>query len=279
MSTHYDIVEQAILYLTRNAKQQPNLDEVAEHVGLSPFHFQRIFHEWAGVSPKKFLQFLNIEQAKNLLRQNRSLLDTSLEVGLSGPSRLHDLFITIEGMTPGEFKNGAKDLQIIYSFAQTVFGNIIIASTEIGICYLAFCNNEKETIGNLKHIFPHSSITQFKDPKHVQILEIFQNNQRHISEIKLHLKGTAFQLKVWQALLQIPEGSITTYADIARFIHQPKSSRAVGNAIGSNPIAYLIPCHRVIRSTGIIGNYHWGKARKQAMLGWEAAKNDSIKMI
>lgn len=274
--TNYERVEQAIIYLAENFKDQPSLDVIANHVGVSPFHFQRIFQEWAGVSPKKFLQYISIEQAKEQLSQNRSLLETSLAVGLSGTSRLHDLFITIEGMTPGGFKGGADNLNINYSFAETRFGKVIIASTEIGICYLAFCNDNQAGLNNLQLLFPNATKTHFTDSQHRHVLAFFRN-KKDLSATKLHLKGTPFQLKVWAALLQVPTGYVSTYRDIAQQLNLPKSSRAVGNAVGSNPVAYIIPCHRVIRSTGIIGGYRWGSARKQAILGWEAVHNRSHK--
>lgn len=269
--THYETIEQAITYINSNYKFQPSLEEIAEHVGLSPFYFQKTFQEWAGVTPKKFIQCLTAERAKELLLKNQSLLDTSMEIGLSGPSRLHDLFITTEGMTPGEYKNGAKDLTIHYSFADTRFGQALIASTTKGVCYLAFVT-EPEGIQDLTLRFPKARFKQANDYFQKQALEALEQN-KNISDIKLHLKGTPFQLKVWQALLHLPTGTVGTYEHVARAIGQPTSARAVGNAVGANPVAYIIPCHRVIRATGIIGNYRWGKSRKQAMLGWEASRD------
>lgn len=251
---------------------QPSLEMVASHVGLSPFHFQRLFRDWAGVSPKKFLQYMSLEHAKTLLRQNHSVLDASFGVGLSGSSRLHDLFMNIEGMTPGDYKNGGENLTINYSFSDTLFGKIILASTEKGICYLAFCNTEVAGLAYLKEVFPKSRLTGKPDDLQHAVLKAFGDEKHDLSDIKLHIKGTPFQLKVWHALLQVPFGSLVTYADIARSIDRPKATRAVGTAIGRNPIAYIIPCHRVIQSTGIIGGYRWGRTRKQALLGWESAQ-------
>ncbi len=270
--TDFERIEKAILYLKENFKDQPDLDKVAGEVYLSPFHFQRLFKEWAGVSPKKFLQFLSIEYAKGLLKQNLSLSDTSFETGLSGTSRLHDLFINIEGMTPGEFKNGGEELNINYSFAESPFGDIIIASTHKGICHLAFVNDENEGIKSLQHIFPNAGIAQKTDLVQQDALHFFTGDWSDLKKVKLHLKGTPFQLKVWQTLLQIPFGNLSTYTTIAGRIQNPKASRAVGTAIGNNPVAFLIPCHRVIKNTGIIGDYHWGSVRKTAILGWEAAR-------
>jgi AraC family transcriptional regulator, regulatory protein of adaptative response / methylated-DNA-[protein]-cysteine methyltransferase len=270
--TDYDKIEKAIAYLKENFKEQPDLNEIAKQVHLSSFHFQRIFKEWAGVSPKKFLQFLSIEYAKGLLKQNLTLSDVSFETGLSGTSRLHDLFIGIEGMTPGEFKSGGESLQINYSFAETLFGDIIIASTEKGICYLSFVNEEQMGIKILQNYFPNAGFVQKTDLMQQDALHFFKGDWTDLRKVKLHLKGTPFQIKVWQSLLQIPLGNISTYASIAENINNPGSSRAVGTAIGNNPVAYLIPCHRVIKSSGLTGEYHWGSNRKTAILGWEAAK-------
>lgn len=270
--TEYQKIENAILYIKENFQRQPSLDEVAAHVYVSPFHFQKMFKDWAGVSPKKFLQYISIEHAKSLLKKDMPLSDVSFETGLSGTGRLHDLFINIEGMTPGEFKNGGENLTIHYSNAETQFGDIIIASTEKGICYLSFADDDLKTVDALKQNFPNASFIQKTDMMQQHALQIFKGDWNDLSMIKLHLKGTAFQLKVWQALLHIPAGDVSTYSNIAATIDQPNASRAVGTAIGNNPVAFLIPCHRVIRATGVTGDYHWGSARKTAILGWEAAK-------
>lgn len=270
--TDYERIAKAIEYINTNFKEQPNLDEIAKEVYLSPFHFQRVFKEWAGVSPKKFLQFLSVEYAKSLLNRDLSLLDVSYETGLSSTSRLHDLFISIEGMTPGVFKNGGKDLQINYSFAETIFGNIIIASTDKGICHLNFLDEKNNAIENLVKQFPQARFTQNTDLMQQDALQFFSNDWSDLKKIKLHLKGTGFQLKVWQSLLKIPFGSVSTYSTIAENIENSSAIRAVGTAIGNNPVAYLIPCHRVIRSTGLIGEYHWGATRKNAIFGWEASQ-------
>jgi AraC family transcriptional regulator, regulatory protein of adaptative response / methylated-DNA-[protein]-cysteine methyltransferase len=271
----YEKIEKAIEYLRTNFKEQPDLDEVARQVYLSPFHFQRLFKEWAGVSPKKFLQFITAEYAKGLLKKSLSLADASFETGLSGTGRLHDLFINLEGMTPGEFKNGGESLHINYSFAETPFGDVIIASTQKGICHISFVNEENEGIKNLYSFFPNAHFSQKVDRVQQDALHFFTSDWTDLQKIKLHLKATPFQVKVWHALLQIPFGDVTTYGFIAENIKSPGSSRAVGTAIGSNPVAFLIPCHRVIRSTGIIGEYRWGSCRKSAILGWEAAKISS----
>lgn len=272
---HYDRIAEAITYIRSNFKAQPNLDEVAEKINLSPFHFQRLFKDWAGVSPKKFLQYTSIAYAKRILKgYNITIAEAADEAGLSGTSRLHDLFVKIEGMTPGEFKNGCQNLAINFSFATTQFGKILVASTSKGICHMAFVEEKAEALLKLRSSFPHAQLIEQRDTIQEQALYIFTNNRSDLSQIKLHLKGTAFQLKVWSALLNIPPGKLSTYGQVAQRIQRPKASRAVGTAIGKNPIAFLIPCHRVIQSTGEFGNYMWGAERKTMIIGWEAAKND-----
>ncbi len=270
--TDYERIEKAIVYLQENFKEQPALEEVAKQVYLSLFHFQRMFTEWAGVSPKKFLQYISIEHAKQLLLGNQALADVSFETGLSGTGRLHDLFISIEGMTPGEYKNGGQQLSINYSFAETPFGNIIVAFTAKGICHLAFADDEQKALQELNTRFSNAIFKQVVDTIQQNALFIFTQDWKNLSAVKLHLKGTAFQLKVWEALLKIPMGGLSTYSAIATSVGNENASRAVGSAIGENPVAFLIPCHRVIRSTGVFGQYHWGSSRKTAMIGWESAK-------
>jgi AraC family transcriptional regulator of adaptative response/methylated-DNA-[protein]-cysteine methyltransferase len=271
--TNFNRIEEAIGYIQTNFKAQPGLDEVAEKIHLSPFHFQRLFTEWAGVSPKKFLQYITVEYAKTILKDRQAtLFDAAYDTGLSGTSRLHDLFIKIEGMTPGEFKNGGENLSINYSYAESPFGNILVASTAKGICYMAFADSEQEALAALQTRFPNAHYKQMVDLIQQNALYIFTHDWSELNQIKLHLKGTDFQLKVWETLLKIPMGKLSTYGNIAEQIHSPKASRAVGSAIGDNPVAFLIPCHRVIQSTGIFGGYHWGGTRKVAMIGWEAVK-------
>lgn len=270
---NYRRVAMAIDYIKENFKIQPTLDQIAEHVHLSPFHFQRLFTDWAGTSPKKFLQYISVAHAKEMLKENQStLFETAYETGLSGTSRLHDLFVNIEGMTPAEYKNGGKNLNIKYSFAESPFGNLIVASTSKGICYMAFEDTEAEALVHLTEKFPNASFSKKLDLIQQNALFIFQNDWTKLSEIKLHLKGTDFQLKVWETLIKIPLGQLSTYGAIASKIDHPNASRAVGTAIGSNPVAFLIPCHRVIQSTGLFGGYMWGNTRKTAIIGWEGAK-------
>ncbi|TMI86275.1 MAG: methylated-DNA--[protein]-cysteine S-methyltransferase [Bacteroidetes bacterium] len=274
--TNFDRIEEAIGYITTHFKTQPGLDEVAEKIHVSPYHFQRLFTDWAGVSPKKFLQYISVEHAKNILKDRRSsLFDAAFETGLSGTGRLHDLFINIEGMTPGEYKNGGENLSINYSYAESPFGNILVASTSKGICHMAFADDEQQALAALHKIFPNAQYKQMVDLIQQNALYIFTKDWENLDKIKLHLKGTAFQLKVWETLLKIPMGRLLTYGNIAEALHTPKASQAVGSAVGNNPVAFLIPCHRVIQSTGVIGQYHWGSNRKTAMIGWEAAKVDA----
>ena len=272
----YQRIEKAIHFIRENFQDQPDLDEIARQIHLSPFHFQRLFKVWAGVSPKKFLQFTSIEYAKQLLQQQKTLATVSFETGLSGTSRLHDLFIQIEGMTPGEYQQGGKNLHLYYSHAETLFGNILIASTEKGICHISFVQ-EASDLKDLTSRFPAAILEQKTDLHQQEALKMFRDDWNDLDKIKLHLKGTPFQIKVWNALLQIPMGSLKSYLGIANEIGDPKASRAVGTAIGQNPIAYIIPCHRVITSSGNLGGYHWGIDRKSAIIGWEAAK-ESIRV-
>lgn len=270
---NYNRIAEAIEYIRCNFQSQPDLDEVAAKVHLSPFHFQRLFKDWAGVSPKKFLQYTSVSYAKNMLRQQKAtVFDAAYDTGLSGTGRLHDLFVKIEGMTPGEFKNGGENLSVNYSYAETPFGNIIVASTHRGICYMAFAEEETAAFQLLLAQFPRATFRQITDIIQQHALYIFTQDWKKLDQIKLHVKGTDFQLKVWETLLQIPEGQLTTYGTIAEKIQKPQASRAVGTAIGSNPVAFLIPCHRVIQSTGTLGGYMWGIDRKTAIIGWEAAK-------
>ncbi|TGK07747.1 methylated-DNA--[protein]-cysteine S-methyltransferase [Leptospira semungkisensis] len=271
--TDFNRIEKAISFIRKNFKSQPSLDKVANELHLSPHHFQRMFTEWAGVSPKKFLQYTTVEYAKKILKENKfSLLDTAFESGLSGTSRLHDLFMNIEGMTPGEYKNGGTSLSINYSFAETPFGRLLVASTTKGICYISFSENDTKSFKDLQTIFPNANYTQTVDMIQQNALFIFTHDWKKLNKIKLHLKGTDFQIKVWETLLKIPMGKLSTYGEIAKRLDRPNASRAVGTAIGSNPVAFLIPCHRVIQSSGEFGEYHWGSSRKVAMIGWEASR-------
>jgi len=271
----FERIRKAIGYIVENGKEHIDLEQIASAVNLSPFHFQRMFTEWAGVSPKKFQQYISLQNAKRILKENQStLFDTAYEVGLSGTGRLHDLFVTIEGMTPAEYRNGGESLNINYSNAESPFGKILIASTTKGICYMAFADDEDAALSDLRKLFPKANYNQYTDKIQQNALFVFTQDWKDLNKVKLHLKGTDFQLKVWETLLKVPEKHLTTYGQIANRIGTPKASRAVGSAVGNNPVAYLIPCHRVILSTGIIGQYHWGSDRKAAILGWENSQTE-----
>lgn len=271
LAEDYLRIEQAILYLENHYKDQPALDEVAANIGLSEYHFQRLFTRWAGVSPKRFLQFLTKEGAKNLLSRSENLLETTHQVGLSSLGRLHDLFITTEAVTPGEYKSSGAGVTIRYGIHPTPFGKCLIATTERGICHLSFVEtSEGDAIDQL--VSDWKQATMIEDHRStVRLIEpIFDLRYNHRGKpLNVHLRGTNFQLKVWEALLQIPTGEVTTYAGLASRIGNPGATRAVGTAVGHNPIAVLIPCHRVIRKVGDFGNYRYGALRKKALLARE----------
>ncbi len=271
----YQRIEKAIQYIEKEFKNQPSLEKIADHVCLSPFHFQRMFKEWAGVSPKKFIQFLTLEHAKSVLKSSTSVFEASFQSGLSGPSRLHDLFVNIEGITPYEYKSKGNKLKIFYGHQKSPFGNYLLAGTERGICGLYFYGIEGPGyhLSQLQQNWTEATWIenqQFVDNYHDDLFPI--NFQKENKKLTLLLKGTNFQLNVWKALLNIPEGSLVSYDQIANHIGKPGASRAVGSAIGKNNIGYLIPCHRVINKVGAVGNYRWGSVRKKAIVGWEAAR-------
>jgi AraC family transcriptional regulator of adaptative response/methylated-DNA-[protein]-cysteine methyltransferase len=272
-SADYRLVAQAIRYLEENFRQQPDLQATAGHVGLSEFHFQRLFKRWVGISPKKFVQFLTLNYAKELLAESRSLLETTYEAGLSSPGRLHDLFITHEAVTPGEFKRQGAGLQIAYGYHDSPFGTCLLGLTDRGICNLSFVDGSRkgEVLDELAANWPLADLAQDEGRTRPFIAQIFAPSLTEPTTLPLFLKGTNFQVQVWRALLQIVPGTAVTYGDVAQMAGNPKAVRAVGTAVGRNPIAYLIPCHRVLRQTGF-GQYHWGTTRKKAILGWEAAQ-------
>ncbi len=268
LSDDYLRIEQAILYLQNHYKEQPSLEEVAANIGLSEYHFQRLFTRWAGVSPKRFLQFLTKEGAKELLNRSENLLDTTHQVGLSSLGRLHDLFVTTEAVSPGEYKSRGEGVAIRYGLHASPFGKCLVAVTERGICHLGFVqNSEGDAIDNLVAEWKNARMIEDHKSTGRLIEPIFDLNGR--GKLNLHLRGTNFQLKVWEALLTIPAGTVTTYEGLAERIGQPTASRAVGTAVGHNPIAVLIPCHRVIRKVGEFGNYRYGAPRKMALLARE----------
>ena len=278
----YERVATVIRFLDRHHTEQPVLNELASAAGLSPFHFHRLFSAWAGVTPKDFLQCLTLEHVKQLLRNGDNVFDAALNAGLSGPGRLHDLCVTLEAASPGEMKNGGAGMQIDYGFAETPFGEALIAETERGICHLSFIQEEgRDAVRELlSDQWPNARLHR-ADRLAVELSnKIFvrppQNEPR--PNLRAFVRGTPFQLRVWRALLNVPSGSLTTYGRLSAAINQPAAARAVGSAVGANPISFVIPCHRVIRETGALGNYGGGRIRKRALLGWELSVGDSIRV-
>lgn len=278
LSQDYQLVEKAILFLQENATRQPGLKEVAAHIGMSEFHFQKVFSRWAGISPKRFLQFLTKENAKALLERT-SVLSAAYQAGLSGPGRLHDLIVQTEAVTPAEYRARGAGVEIAYGFHPTPFGECLLGLSGRGICFLGFVTGERtSTLGALRANWPNSRL--LPDEQHTrlvveQIFASFGDGQLPAGELaplRLHLRGTNFQLKVWEALLRLPSPALSSYSTLASQVGCPGSARAVGNALAHNPVALLIPCHRVLQKAGGFGNYRYGSARKQAILGWEMAK-------
>lgn len=272
----YKIIEQAIEFIEKNQEDQPSLSCIASAVNLSEFHFQKLFSRWVGISPKRFLQFLTKEYAKALLDKSKSVLDTAYDSGLSSPGRLHDLFIHCDAVSPGEYKSKGKGISIIYGFCPSPFGECMIASTQRGICGLKFVrdNTKEEMVKWLENQWPMADLSL--DEKEIfNIAPLVFPSSFHPDRTPLHLyvRGTNFQIKVWEALIRIPFARTVSYDDIAEFIKAPRANRAVGTAVGKNPVPYLIPCHRVIRKSGTFGRYGEGHIRKKALLGWEAAKH------
>lgn len=274
-SEDYKRISQAIRFIEANFKAQPTLEQIADSVYLSKYHFDRMFKRWAGISPIQFMQFMTLDYAKQALAESRSLLDTALDAGLSGPSRLHDLFVTFEAMTPGEFKKQGVGLQISYGFHPTAFGGCLAATTKRGICHLSFMEEGKqaEAINGLCKTWPGAEFTERPESVRSTVERLFRTDQSYNSRpFNLCIKGTNFQISVWKALVNIPRGCLVSYQDVASYIGRPKASRAVANAIALNPIAFLIPCHRVITSSAQFHQYRWGPVRKKALIGWEAAQ-------
>ncbi|MBX0288906.1 methylated-DNA--[protein]-cysteine S-methyltransferase [Hymenobacter sp. HSC-4F20] len=271
----YARVEQAIEYIATHFTEQPSLDDIAAHVHLSPFHFTRLFTRWAGTSPQRFLRFLTKEYAKQVLRESGNVLAATYQAGLSGTSRLHDLFVTYEAMTPAEYRTQAAGLLIRYGFHPTPFGECLLSLTDRGICGLTFqpSSERAAALSQLQATWP-GAVLQPNETETATIVEqLFGSASLGVVKpLPLLLKGTNFQIKVWEALLRIPAGAVVSYRHLATAIGQPGASQAVGGAIGANGIGYLIPCHRVIQQHGGPGGYRWGSARKQALLGWEAAR-------
>lgn len=281
-SEDYDRIAQAIAFMRQHYLSQPDLATVAQHIRLSEYHFQRLFTRWAGISPKRFLQYLTIEYAKSKINQTQSLLDLTLDVGLSSPGRLHDLFVNLEAMSPGEFKAGGAGLQIHYGIHDTPFGKALIATTTRGVCNLHFLDATDQLAAEqiLRRSWSNAEIihnVNATQPLHELIFDSSISRDstkwtlREQKPLTLLVRGTNFQIQVWRALLNVPFGGMTTYQSVAEMIGRPTAMRAVGTAVGNNPIGYLIPCHRVIRASGELGGYRWGLERKTAILGWEAS--------
>lgn len=271
----YERVALVIRHLDERHTEQPDLATLAEHAGLSPFHFHRLFSTWAGITPKDFLQCLTLSHAKDLLCKGGSVLDVALDSGLSGPGRLHDLCVSLEAASPGEMKSGGEGWTISIGFADTPFGRCLLGEGPRGICHLSFVESADDAeISGLKRDWPHAWLHR-DDPSASRLARrIFERASRANSQASLRafVRGTAFQVRVWRALLKIPPGSLVSYGRLAATVGKPSASRAVGTAVGRNPLAYLVPCHRVIRETGVVGEYRWGTVRKRAMLAWEARK-------
>lgn len=270
METEYERIERAIRYLESHASEQPGLDEVAAAAGLSPFHFQRLFRRWAGVSPKRFLQLLTVEHAKHLLAGSASVLDAAFEAGLSGPGRLHDHFVTLEAVSPGEYKHGGAGLEIRHGVHPSPFGLALVGETDRGVCALAFVDRggEPAALDWLRSSWPEARLAADPAATRATVRRIFERR----GPTPLLVSGTNFQVQVWRALLAIPPGRVCSYGRLARAVGRPGAARAVGAAVGANRISYLIPCHRVIRAVGALGGYRWGTRRKRAMLAWESAR-------
>lgn len=274
----YDLVRRAIAFLSDKWEEQPTLERLAAHLGLSPAHTQRLFKRWCGLSPKEFVQAVTIDHARNLLTGSASVLDAAHEVGLSGAGRLHDLFVDHEAMTPGEFKRRGEGLEIAYGFHDTPFGEALLLATERGVAGLAFVDEDKgqsrqEALADMTGRWPRATFVEAPERTAAQAVRIFEPGRWSPEQpVRLVLIGTDFEIRVWQALLRIPMGRAVTYADIARHLGQPTASRAVGSAVGRNPISFVVPCHRVLRGDGQLGGYHWGLTRKRALIGWETGR-------
>ncbi len=278
-SQDYARIESAIRYLDDHFQEQPGLNELAEVAGLSPYHFQRVFQRWAGISPKRFLQFLTVDYARGLLERSMPVLDTAYEAGLSGPSRLHDLFVATEAVTPGDVRRKGADLEIRWGVHDSPFGDCLIGITARGLCWLSFgpaedVDGDDWTQDHLARRWPNATLIEDRAATAPYAARIFGacENGDGDEPLKLHLRGTNFQIRVWEALLRVPPGAVISYEDIARRIGEPTAARAAAGAVAKNPIAFVVPCHRVIRKTGPFHSYAWGVPRKQAIIGWEQAR-------
>ncbi len=271
----YTRIEKSLLYLQDHLRDKPSLETIARQAGLSPFHFQKLFKRWAGISPKTYLAFLTSRLAGERLRQSLNVLDTTLEAGLSSPGRLHDLMVKTEALTPGEIKSGGQGVEITYGFSESPFGWALVGLTRRGICHLGFPmeGKKKEAFLKMKKDWPKAQFKEDGNKSKEMICQIFGSPPQ---PMKTLLKGSSFQIKVWEALLQIPSGETCSYGEVAEKIGHSKAGRAVGSAVSANPVAYLIPCHRVIRGSGNLGGYSWGLPKKRVMLDWESARSKKL---
>jgi AraC family transcriptional regulator of adaptative response/methylated-DNA-[protein]-cysteine methyltransferase len=271
---NYKKIEKVIRYIDENFKEQPKIDEIAEYIGMSKYHLIRVFKEYVGVTPIQFLQSITLNYAKEHLKESKSILDSSLDLGLSSSSRLHDLFVNIIGVTPKEYKELGKNVDIIYGYGSTPFGEALIGFTKRGVSYLGFIDDNKEFIFNrFKEIWAKANLIRDDEKAKEYLNKIFVKKEK----FDLYVKGTNFQINIWKALLNIPSGTITTYQDIANSINKPKAARAVASAIGSNHIGFLIPCHRVLAKSGAMSGYRWGIERKKILVAYEAMKSGNQK--
>ncbi len=272
----YDRIAQAIAFITSRVHGQPTLTDIAKHLNMSPYHFQRLFCRWAGVTPKRFLQVLTLERAKQLLNESKPLLEVSHALGLSSGSRLYDHFVQLEAVTPGEYKKGGVGLTIGYAVHNTPFGKAFVAATAKGICQFSFLDYSdiNAILSVLSNKWPHAVIHENDQRTRAVIESMFDDKKALDRPLSLHVSGTNFQVSVWRALLQMPPGTVVSYSQVAAGIDRPRSARAVGTALGANPVAFLIPCHRVIQNTGKLGGYHWGETRMHAIHAWESARHE-----
>ncbi|WP_429084885.1 bifunctional transcriptional activator/DNA repair enzyme AdaA [Aeromonas veronii] len=270
----YARIADAIRFIASQVERQPTLDEIAAHVHLSPFHFQRLFSRWAGVTPKRYLQVLTLERAKALLQESRPLLEVADTLGLSSGSRLYDHFVQLEAVTPGEYKQRGAGLVIDHGVHDTPFGQAFVALTPRGVCNFSFLDEKapETPLAALAHSWPAATLQEAPSRTQNVINTMFDGSKAPDRPISLHVSGTNFQISVWRALLQIPPAKVVSYAQVASAVGNPKAARAVGLAVGANPVALMIPCHRVIQQNGKLGGYHWGETRKQAIHAWEAAR-------
>jgi AraC family transcriptional regulator of adaptative response/methylated-DNA-[protein]-cysteine methyltransferase len=278
----YDQIRRAIAFLSSTWEEQPSLERLADHLGLSPAHCQKLFKRWCGLSPKEFVQAITVDHARSLLTDSASVLDTAHEVGLSGGSRLHDLFLTHEAMTPGDYKRRGEGLNIAYGFHESPFGEALLLATDRGVAGLAFIDEDKgqtraEALADMTSRWPLAQFSEAPDKTEPHVRRIFATSGRQREQaVRLVLIGTDFEVRVWETLMKIPMGRAVSYADIARHLGQPTASRAVGSAVGRNPISFVVPCHRVLRGDGNLGGYHWGLTRKRALIGWETGRVRSV---